>query len=177
MAAVVQEIALDTLGQLGQSLEQRFGPNLLAIILVKQGANGLSISASPRYELRNLPHPRREMVEPIARRLVDMLGVPSHVLGRRYLTEALVVIAEHWPTVPKITEGVYPEVARLYPQATGSRVERAIRHAVEVAEAHNPATFRAMIGHMDEDGRRPSNSQVMFRLLELLEDDLRGGRA
>ena len=160
------------------ALLQRLGPRVFAVILVQSGRESVSsaVRAVGRpVELIDLPHPRRATVEPIAHALVEALGVPAHILGRRYLAEALVQIAEAWPERLKISEALYPAIAAHFPDATGTRVERAIRHAIEVAEARNPEKFGALIGKGTKDMGRPTNSEAMYRLLELLEADLRGG--
>ena len=77
------------------------------------------------------PVPERNMDAAIRRMLLD-LGVPDHVLGHRYLVTALTIAAKDQTAVDSITGYLYPTVAEQY-NTTGSRVERAIRHAVELA--------------------------------------------
>lgn len=167
-------IELDDLGDLGEHLIRAFGPDIRAIVIVKRTGDSPE-PISGRYELKDMSHPRRWATEPVARRVVNLLGVNPGLLGHRYLVEALVVIAEEWPRVMKITEGVYAMTAKRFGCNAGS-VERGIRHAIESTARKNPDHFAAIMGRTGEDGRRPTNTDALFRLLELLQDDLRGGR-
>lgn len=60
------------------------------------------------------------------------LGVPAHIKGYAYLRSAVMLGVQHRVYLEAITKELYPEIAKLY-STTASRVERAIRHAIEVA--------------------------------------------
>ncbi len=60
------------------------------------------------------------------------IGIPAHIKGYQYLREAIMMSISDAETINSITKVLYPEVAKLY-KTTSSRVERAIRHAIEVA--------------------------------------------
>ena len=64
--------------------------------------------------------------------LLHEIGVPAHIRGYLYLREAILMVYEDIELLGGITKILYPEIARRY-QTTSSRVERAIRHAIEVA--------------------------------------------
>lgn len=64
--------------------------------------------------------------------LLHEVGVPAHIRGYLYLREAITMVYKNVEVLAGITKVLYPEIARRY-QTTASRVERAIRHAIEVA--------------------------------------------
>ena len=64
--------------------------------------------------------------------LLHEIGVPAHIRGYLYLREAIMMVYEDIEILGGVTKILYPEIARRY-QTTSSRVERAIRHAIEVA--------------------------------------------
>lgn len=70
-------------------------------------------------------------VEKLVRELLTELGTPDHIKGHRYLVTALRAVVEDPDILDAVTKEIYPEVAAMH-NTTGSRVERAIRHAVEV---------------------------------------------
>ena len=64
--------------------------------------------------------------------LLHEIGVPAHIRGYLYIREAIIMVYKNVEILAGITKVLYPEIARRY-QTTASRVERAIRHAIEVA--------------------------------------------
>ncbi len=64
--------------------------------------------------------------------IIHEIGVPAHIKGYQYLREAIVISVDNMDVINAVTKVLYPEVAKRY-NTTASRVERAIRHAIEVA--------------------------------------------
>ena len=64
--------------------------------------------------------------------IIHEIGVPAHIKGYQYLREAIMIAVNDMDVINAVTKVLYPEVARRY-STTASRVERAIRHAIEVA--------------------------------------------
>ena len=64
--------------------------------------------------------------------MIHEIGVPAHIKGYQYLREAIMMSVEDVEMLNSITKILYPSIAKKY-QTTPSRVERAIRHAIEVA--------------------------------------------
>ncbi len=118
--------------------------------------------------------PRRAVTERIVQRLVDRLGVPPQFRGYRYITEAVVVLAEEWPAELPVTKVVYPVVAKRF-GTTAPRVERAIRHAVGVLWDRFHDRCAGVLGEDVMREGRPSNSKMLYRILWLLCEELRGG--
>ncbi len=97
------------------------------------------------------------------------LGIPSQIKGYQYLREGILMLYESAGLIGGITKEVYPEIASRY-NTTASRVERAIRHAIEVS--WNRADYEMMnriFGHsIDYDRAKPTNSEFMVTLSDSL---------
>ena len=101
--------------------------------------------------------------------LLHNLGVPSQIKGYQYLREGILMLYESTGLIGGITKEVYTEIALRY-NTTPSRVERAIRHAIEVS--WNRADYEMMnkiFGHsIDYDRAKPTNSEFMVTLSDAL---------
>lgn len=87
--------------------------------------------AAPVYQpLR--PVRQRKPVEVEVTELLHDMGVPAHVKGYQYLRDAILMILDDFRLLTSITKDLYPQIAEKY-ETTASRVERAIRHAIELA--------------------------------------------
>ena len=108
----------------------------------------------------------REMTEEdLEAKVTDMIheiGVPAHIKGYQYLREAIMMSVEDPAMISSITKLLYPTIAKRY-QTTPSRVERAIRHAIEVAWSRGRMeTLDAMFGYTIDTGiGKPSNSEFI----------------
>lgn len=102
--------------------------------------------------------------------IIHEIGVPAHVLGHRYLKDAIAA-AVNDPTVldKNITKRLYPHVASLN-NTTPSRVERAIRHAIEVAWNRGDwDTLNNFFGNtIDIDKGKPTNSEFIALIADVI---------
>ena len=71
-------------------------------------------------------------IESLVTGIIHEIGVPAHIKGYQYLREAIIIAVGDMDVINAITKVLYPQVAKTF-QTTPSRVERAIRHAIEVA--------------------------------------------
>ena len=81
------------------------------------------------------PAPRGEAAESADEQITNLfltLGIPAHIKGYQYLREAVRMVMENHDVINRITKELYPSIARQF-GTTASKVERAIRHAIEVA--------------------------------------------
>ena len=105
--------------------------------------------------------------------ILHELGVPSHIKGYQYIRESIMVVYENPEIVGGITKELYPEVAKKY-DTTVSRVERAIRHAIEVS--WNRGSWDLMediFGHsIDIDKAKPTNSEFIVTIADKLKLEL-----
>lgn len=93
---------------------------------------------------------------------MHQIGIPAHIKGYKYLRDAILMGYENSSVLNSITKRLYPEIARKY-QTTPSRVERAIRHAIEVAwNRGNPERFEKLFGYtISSQKGRPTNSEFI----------------
>ncbi len=97
------------------------------------------------------------------------LGVPSHIKGYQYIREGITIVYKKPEMVGGITKELYPEIAKRY-SSTGSRVERAIRHAIEVSwNRGNWDLMEEIFGHsVDIDKAKPTNSEFIVTIADKL---------
>ena len=95
-------------------------------------------------------------------KILHELGIPSHIKGYQYIREGIGIIYEHPETIGGITKELYPELAEKF-DTTVSRVERAIRHAIEVSwNRGNWELMEEIFGHsVDIDKAKPTNSEFI----------------
>lgn len=94
--------------------------------------------------------------------MIHEIGVPAHIKGYQYLREAIMMSVEDPVMISSITKILYPTIAKRF-QTTSSRVERAIRHAIEVAWSRGRMeTLDAMFGYtIDTSKGKPTNSEFI----------------
>ena len=99
--------------------------------------------------------------------VVQSFGVPSHILGYEYIKTAVCCLVEHPDYLSKITQKLYPFVAEEH-GSTQSRVERAIRHAIEIAFNRTDPDFLEKLygGFVPAEKGRITNSEFLALLAE-----------
>ena len=102
-------------------------------------------------------------------KILHELGVPSHIKGYQYIRDGIMMLYEHPGVIGGITKELYPEVASKY-DTTVSRVERAIRHAIEVSwNRGNWQLMEEIFGHsVDIDKAKPTNSEFIVTVADKL---------
>ena len=100
------------------------------------------------------------------------LGVPSHIKGYQYIREGISLIYDKPDMVGGITKELYPEIAKKF-DSTVSRVERAIRHAIEVSwNRGNWDLMEEIFGHsVDIDKAKPTNSEFIVTIADKMRLD------
>jgi two-component system response regulator (stage 0 sporulation protein A) len=95
-------------------------------------------------------------------RLIHEVGVPAHIKGYQYLRDAIQMCVRDMDMLNSITKILYPEIAKKY-NTTASRVERAIRHAIEVAwNRCNPESVEELFGYTINSCKgKPTNSEFI----------------
>lgn len=116
---------------------------------------------------------KKEQEHDLEKDVTDMIheiGVPAHIKGYQYLREAIMMSVEDSEMLNSITKILYPSIAKKY-QTTPSRVERAIRHAIEVAWSRGKMeTLDALFGYTINIGKgKPTNSEF----IALIADKIR----
>jgi len=102
-------------------------------------------------------------------KILHELGIPSHIKGYQYIREGISVIYERPDVVGGITKELYPDIANKF-DTTVSRVERAIRHAIEVSwNRGNWQLMEDIFGHsVDIDKAKPTNSEFIVTVADKL---------
>lgn len=101
--------------------------------------------------------------------ILHELGMPSHIKGYQYVREGVSILFERPEVIGGITKELYPEIAKRF-QTTVSRVERAIRHAIEVSwNRGNWDLMEEIFGHsVDIDKAKPTNSEFIVTIADKL---------
>ena len=105
-------------------------------------------------------------------RVTDMIheiGIPAHIKGYHYLRDAILMAVEDMDVLNAITKVLYPTVAKIH-QTTASRVERAIRHAIEVAWSRGKLdTLDQLFGETVSNGKgKPTNSEFIALIADTI---------
>ena len=105
-------------------------------------------------------------------KILHELGIASHIKGYQYIREGIGIIFERPETIGGITKELYPELACKF-DTTVSRVERAIRHAIEVSwNRGNWNLMEEIFGHsVDIDKAKPTNSEFIVTVADKLRLD------
>lgn len=103
-------------------------------------------------------------------KIIHQIGVPAHIKGYQYLRSAILMTIRDNDVINSVTKVLYPSVAKKY-QTTTSRVERAIRHAIEVAwDRGDIDTLNSYFGYTVQNSRgKPTNSEF----IAMIADNLR----
>ncbi|SEB13012.1 two-component system, response regulator, stage 0 sporulation protein A [Thalassobacillus cyri] len=101
--------------------------------------------------------------------IIHEIGVPAHIKGYMYLREAISMVYNDIELLGSITKVLYPDIAKKY-QTTASRVERAIRHAIEVAwNRGNVESISSLFGYTISNTKaKPTNSEFIAMVADRL---------
>jgi two-component system response regulator (stage 0 sporulation protein A) len=114
--------------------------------------------------------PRAEpSIETLVTEVIHEIGVPAHIKGYQYVREAIVLAINDMDVINAVTKVLYPTVARKF-STTPSRVERAIRHAIEVAwDRGDLETLQKFFGYTVSNIKgKPTNSEFIAMIADRL---------
>ena len=113
-------------------------------------------------------------IESMVTSIIHEIGVPAHIKGYQYLREAIIIAVEDMDVINAITKVLYPQVAKTF-QTTPSRVERAIRHAIEVAwDRGDLDTLQRFFGYTVSNTKgKPTNSEFIALIADKLQLQLK----
>ena len=119
--------------------------------------------------------PKRDLERDVTNMIHD-IGVPAHIRGYQYLREAIQMSVKDMDMLGSITKTLYPEIAKKY-ETTPSRVERAIRHAIEVAwDRGDVDTLQEYFGFTVSGAKgKPTNSEFISMVADRLRLELKIG--
>ena len=124
-------------------------------------------------QLPNRPNGQTN-IETMVTNIIHEIGVPAHIKGYQYLREAIIIAVEDMDVINAITKVLYPQVAKTF-QTTPSRVERAIRHAIEVAwDRGDLDTLQRFFGYTVSNTKgKPTNSEFIALIADKLQLQLK----
>lgn len=142
------------------------GKEFQIMITVPSGKSSSLESVSAK---KSEPAVQRDLEQDVTD-MIHEIGVPAHIKGYQYLREAIMMSVEDQSMISSITKILYPTIAKRF-QTTPSRVERAIRHAIEVAWSRGRMeTLDSLFGYTIDTGKgKPTNSEF----IALIADKIR----
>ncbi len=122
--------------------------------------------------------PDKASIETMVTGIIHEIGVPAHIKGYQYLREAIIIAVNDMDVINAITKVLYPQVAKTF-QTTPSRVERAIRHAIEVAwDRGDLDTLQRFFGYTVSNTKgKPTNSEFIALIADKLQLQLKSSEA
>jgi len=117
----------------------------------------------------NIQYNSSQDIEIIVTKIFHHIGVPAHIKGYHYLREAIMMAINNIDIINSITKQLYPSVAKKF-ETTSSRVERAIRHAIEVAwDRGDVDILNSYFGYTIHNSRgKPTNSEFIAMIADRL---------
>ena len=115
-----------------------------------------------------------ENLEALVTNLIHEVGVPAHIKGYQYLREAIMMVVKDIDVINQITKSLYPQIAQKF-STTPSRVERAIRHAIEVAWGRGQQeAVESIFGYTISASKgKPTNSEFIAMIADKLRLELK----
>lgn len=126
-------------------------------------------SYSPTVDINSSQRKEKENIETSITSMMHDIGVPAHIKGYLYLREAITMVYHDIELLGSITKILYPDIAKKF-NTTASRVERAIRHAIEVAwNRGNIDTIMDIFGYtINVSKSKPTNSEFIAMVADRL---------
>lgn len=120
----------------------------------------------------------RNRLEMMVTDIIHEIGVPAHIKGYQYLRSSIIMSVNDMEMLNSITKLLYPSIAKMY-KTTPSRVERAIRHAIEVAWSRGKTdTINELFGYTISSGRiKPTNSEFIALIADKIRLDTKAKSA
>lgn len=130
----------------------------LPVSEIKSKADFKALSAKPTKDM-----------ETMVTEIIHEIGIPAHIKGYQYLRHAIMMVIEDLDIINSITKELYPTVAKDF-NTTPSRVERAIRHAIEVAwDRGDTDVLNSFFGYTIANSKgKPTNSEFIAMIADRL---------
>ena len=129
----------------------------------------------PQYiDISNSNNKSEENLEALVTNVIHEVGVPAHIKGYQYLREAIIMVVNDIDVINQITKSLYPKIAEKF-TTTPSRVERAIRHAIEVAwRRGQQEAVESIFGYTISASKgKPTNSEFIAMIADKLRLELK----
>lgn len=143
--------------------------NDMILSRIKDAGNGERKNSS-ESESRNAVSKKQEYnLETRVTDMIHEIGIPAHIKGYQYLRHAIMLVIDNLDVINSITKQLYPTVAEDF-HTTASRVERAIRHAIEVAwDRGDTEVLNSIFGYTIATSKgKPTNSEFIAMIADRL---------
>ncbi|CDB31945.1 sporulation transcriptional activator Spo0A [Clostridium sp. CAG:575] len=136
--------------------------------------NFISREIKNQYIELNNSSDEEKNLEALVTNIIHEVGVPAHIKGYQYLREAIIMVVKDIDVINQITKSLYPQIAFKF-NTTPSRVERAIRHAIEVAWGRgDQKTVENIFGYTISAAKgKPTNSEFIAMIADKLRLELK----
>ena len=144
---------------------------------VKNNVNNTVVNREIKAQYIELsPEEKKDQkhLEALVTNIIHEVGVPAHIKGYQYLREAIMMVVNNIDIINQITKQLYPDIAIKF-HTTPSRVERAIRHAIEVAWTRGQTeTVDSIFGYTISAAKgKPTNSEFIAMIADKLRLELK----
>lgn len=139
------------------------------------GMNFFARETKQQYiDVSNNGRGKEENLEALVTNIIHEVGVPAHIKGYQYLREAIMMVVNDIDVINQITKSLYPKIAYKF-NTTPSRVERAIRHAIEVAWGRGQQdAVENIFGYTISAAKgKPTNSEFIAMIADKLRLELK----
>ncbi len=128
----------------------------------------------PYIDIPNKNANKEDNLEALVTNIIHEVGVPAHIKGYQYLREAIIMVVNDIDVINQITKSLYPKIAYKF-NTTPSRVERAIRHAIEVAWGRGQQeVVEKIFGYTISAAKgKPTNSEFIAMIADKLRLELK----
>lgn len=151
---------------------------LMRLCTAEKEADWQKAKAEVMGYLSRTRQPLRLDPEYLVRELLLELGAPDHLVGHPYVVEAILLVVENRAIINSITFGLYPQIAAKF-DTTAARVERAIRHLVEVTWTRGDLKVlnRYFGNTVDACKGKPTNGEFIARLANVVRQKMKDAAA
>ncbi len=161
---MLKPVEMETLSE--RIFEFAGAPQPAAAVATAAKASAPSPAAAPKTEPKDL--------ERVVTSLIHDIGIPAHIKGYQFIRSAILMAIDNIEVINHITKQLYPDLAKMY-KTTPSRIERAIRHAIEVAwNRGRVETMESLFGYtISAEKGKPTNSEFIAMLADHLRLQMR----
>lgn len=161
---IVKPFDMDTLTMRIRQLKSMYSA-------VQASSRPMSTTSMQSHQILSTPvsAPTAHTLETEVTNVIHEIGIPAHIKGYQYLRDAIIMAINDMDILNSITKQLYPNIAKNY-NTTPSRVERAIRHAIEVAWSRGKMdTIDKLFGYTVNNGKgKPTNSEFIALIADRL---------
>ena len=153
---------------------KNYKPAQVNNFISRESTFNTTTSKSQYIDLKNMSSNKDDSIEALVTNIIHEVGVPAHIKGYQYLREAIIMVINDIDVINQITKCLYPQIAEKF-HTTPSRVERAIRHAMEVAWGRGQQdVVENIFGYTVSAAKgKPTNSEFIAMISDKLRLELK----